>query len=197
MLLNMLKQFNWLDIFILIMIFRICYIAIKSGFTTELFKFLGTLTAIYLAMHYSVLIADYIHKQLPATDKVPLQFVDFLVLLFLAAAGYLLFVLIRTLSNHFIKIEAISTLNKWGGLILGGFRSVLLVSLISFTLVVSGIPYFMNSVKHSYLGPRLILVAPNTYTWIWTNIFSKFMTFENEGNIAENIKKELTQDEAR
>lgn len=191
MLLNTLKQFNWLDIFILIVIFRICYIAIKGGFTTEFFKFLGTITAIYLSMHYCVIIADYIIKLLPVEVKVPVRIIYSLVFLSLATLGYLLFLLLRKAFNNLVKIETVSVLNKWGGLILGGFRSVLLVSLISFTLIVSNIPYFKNSVKHSYLGSRLILVAPDTYTWIWTNIFSKFIPSEKEGRIVVNIKKEL------
>jgi uncharacterized membrane protein required for colicin V production len=191
MLLNMLKQFNWLDIFILITIFRICHIAIKGGFTTELFKFLGTITAIYLSMHYSVLIADYIRGSLPIEGKVSLELIDSLVFLSLAILGYFLFVLLRNAFNNFVKIETVSVLNKWGGLILGGFRSVLLVSLISFTLVISSIPYFKDSVGHSYLGSRLSIVAPNTYTWIWVSIFSKFIPSEKEGSIVVNIKKEL------
>lgn len=191
MLLNMLKQFNWLDIFILIMIFRICLIAVKGGFTTEFFKFLGTITAIFISMHYCILAADYIRGQLPIEGKVYLGLIDSLVFLSLAVLGYLLFVLLRNAFNNFVKIETVSALNKWGGLILGGFRSVLLVSLVSFTLVVSGIPYFKNSVKHSYLGTRLIFVAPDTYGWIWASIFSKFTPSEKEGSIVVNIKKEL------
>lgn len=191
MLLNTLRQFNWLDIFILIMIFRICYIAIKGGFTTEFFKFLGTITAIYLSMHYCITIADYIRGQLPVGSKIPLGFINSLVFLFLAISGYLLFVLLRNVFNNFIKMEAVSALNKWGGLILGGFRSVLLVSLISFTLLISGISYFKNSIKHSYLGSRLSLVAADTYTWIWASIFSKFIPSEKEGSIVIDTKKEL------
>jgi uncharacterized membrane protein required for colicin V production len=173
------------------MIFRVCYIAIKGGFTTELFKFLGILTAIYLSMHYCVFIADYIRGQLPIKSKITSGPLDSLVFIFLATLGYFLFVLLRNVFNNFVKMEAISALNKWGGLVLGMFRSVLLVSLISFVLVVSGIPYLKNSLMHSYLGPRLILAAPNTYNWIWTNIFSKFISAEKEGSIVANIKKEL------
>jgi len=191
MLLNTLKQFNWLDILILITIFRICYIAIKNGFTAEFFKILGTLTAIYISMHYCVLIADYIMKSLSFEEKAPLGIIYFLVFSSLAASGYLLFLLLRKTFNNFVKIEAVSALNKWGGLLLGAFRSILLVSLISFALVVSSIPYLKNSVQHSYLGSRLILAAPDTYTWIWVNISSKFMTSEKEGSIVINIKKEL------
>ncbi len=197
MLLNTLKQFNWLDIFILIVIFRICYIAIKGGFTTEFFKFLGTITAIYLSMHYCVLIVNLLMGWLPIDSKVSLKFIDSIVFVSLALLGYFLFVLLHNAFNNFVKIETVSALNKWGGLILGGFRSVLLASLISFTLVVSGIPYFKSSVKHSYLGQRLIFVAPNTYIWLWTSVFSKFIPSEKEGNIVVNINKELVKDEAR
>jgi uncharacterized membrane protein required for colicin V production len=173
------------------MIFRICYIATKGGFTSELFKFIGTITAIYLPMHYSILIADYVRKQLPIEGKFPQGYIDLMVFVFLSTAGYLFFVFLRKAFNNLVKIEAVSSLNKWGGLILGGLRSVLLVSLISFALVIPGTSYLKNSVKHSYLGIRVYFYAPDTYSWIFTNVFLKFMPSEKEGGIVLNVKKEL------
>ncbi|PIP18921.1 MAG: hypothetical protein COT38_01550 [Candidatus Omnitrophica bacterium CG08_land_8_20_14_0_20_41_16] len=191
MLLNTLKQFNWLDIFILIMIFRICYIALKAGFPIEVFKFLGSLTAIYVSMHYYTMLSDFIKSRIPIEENMPLEFIDFLVFLLLAISGYLLFVLLRSVFSHFIKIEAVSALNKWGGLILGLFRSILLVSLIFFTLAISSVSYLKDSVKRSYLGPRLFSIAPDTYAWAWNNLASKFINSEKQNNVVLEVKKEI------
>ncbi|HPL83073.1 MAG TPA: CvpA family protein [Candidatus Omnitrophota bacterium] len=191
MLLNTLKQFNWLDILILIVISRVCYIALKNGFTAEFFKIFGTLMAVYISMHYCVLLADYAIRVASFDAKASLEIIYFIFFVALASSGYLLFFLLRKAFDNFVKIETVSALNKWGGLILGALRSILLVSLIAFAMVVSSVPYFKNSVKNSYLGQRLVLAAPDTYTWAWENIFSKFMTSEKEGSIVINTKKEL------
>jgi len=189
MLLNMLKQLNWLDVCILLIIIRVIYIAIKGGFTTELFKFLGVICAIYLSMHYNVVLADFIRGKTPVEEKVPLAFLDFLVFLALAVSGNFIFVLLRNAVNNLIKIEAVSTLNKWGGLVLGGFRSVLLVSLLLFALVISSIPYLKKSVKNSYLGPRFFSAAVDTYGWIWNNLASKFAVSEKQNSAVLEIKE--------
>jgi len=191
MIFNMLKNFNWLDIGILIIIFRVLYIAIKNGFTTEFFKFLGVICAVYLSMHYNGAVADFIRARLPVEEKMPLEFLDFLVFLILAIAGNFVFVLLRNVVNNLIKIEAVSTLNKWGGLLLGALRSVLLVSLILFALVISSIPYLKNSVKDSYLGPKVFSTAVNTYSWIWNNVFSKFAPLEKQNSTVLEAEEEI------
>ncbi len=189
MVFNILKQFNWLDIVILLLIFRVIYISIKGGFTTELFKLLGIICAIYLAMHYYMAVADFIRGKLPVEEKVPLEFLDFLVFVVLAVLGNLFFVLLRNAVNNLIKIEAVSTLNKWGGLVLGGFRSILLVSLVLFSLVISSVPYLKNSARSSYFGPRILSTAVNTYTWVWGNISSKFASSEKQNSAVIEVKE--------
>jgi len=178
MLLNILNQINWVDIFVLILGVRICYIAVKNGFPVELFKLIGTIAAIYLSLHYYVALSGYIREWLSMGDRLPGDFLQFIVFLALAIAGYCVFMVLRSISYMFLKMEAVSTLNKWGSLILGIARAALLVSLIMFTFVVSSVGYFNDSVKASYTGKYLFMVAPGTYSWLWNNLVSKFAAGE-------------------
>ncbi len=178
MLLNILNQINWVDIFVLILGVRICYVAVKSGFPVELFKFIGTVTAVYLSLHYYVALSGYIEGWLSMGNRLPQDFLQFIVFLSLAAAGYYAFMVLRSIFYRFLKMEAVSTLNKWGSLILGLARAVVLVSLIMFTFVISSVSYFNNSVKASYTGKRFFMVAPDTYSWLWNNFVSKFAAGE-------------------
>ncbi len=52
MLLNIIKQLNWVDIFVLIVLLRTAYISRKAGLPREFFKLLGTVLAIYLSLHF-------------------------------------------------------------------------------------------------------------------------------------------------
>jgi uncharacterized membrane protein required for colicin V production len=191
MLLNTLKQFNWLDIFLLVLIFRICYIALKGGFTVELFKFLGSVVAIYVSMHYYVSLSDFLVQYLPIDKKTQLEFIYFIIFIILVFSAYMVFVLIRNAFNQLVKVEAVSTFNKWGGLILGAVRSILLSSLIVFSLAISNVSYLKDSVKHSYLGPRVFSFAPNTYFWIWNSVGSKFITFETQNDAVLKAQEEI------
>lgn len=155
----------------------------------EVFKLAGLLSAVYISMHYYITVADFIRGRLPLEEKVPLEFLDFLVFLILAGIGNLVFLLLRNAVNNLIKIEAVSALNRWGGLVLGGFRSVLLASLVMFSLLISSIPYLKNSVKASYFGPRVTSLSVNIYNWAWSSIFSKFISSEKLNSSAVEVKE--------
>jgi len=178
MLLDILKQLNWIDFLVIIILFRVCYIAFKSGLVAEFFKTLGTLSSIYLSLHYYTMLSDFVSKRFGLTN-IPLKFFDFLLFLSLAVLTYLFFVGLREVFSHFVKMEAVPQLNQWGGFILGLIRGFFLVSLIVFTLVISSINYLEKSVSDSYLGRRLFKVAPAAYSALWNGFFSKFMTKES------------------
>ncbi|MFA5096777.1 MAG: CvpA family protein [Candidatus Omnitrophota bacterium] len=175
MLLNILKQVNWVDIFILAVIIRTSAIAAKSGFPVELFKFLGTLAAVYFSLHYYTLLAGYAAEWLPLLSrKMPFAFLEFIVCVILAGAGYAVFILLRSIFYSFLKMEAVSTLNKWGGLALGIARGICLSSLLVFMMFISSISYLATSARTSYSGKRVFAVAPDTYSWLWENVGSRF-----------------------
>jgi len=190
-LLNVLKQFNWVDILFVILLIRICYVAIKNGFPVELFKFLGTVSAVYLSLHYYIIFPDYIVGRIGAKN-IPLEYLTFFSFVGLAILGYLIFILLSKVFSRFIQLEAVPNLNKWGSFILGIIRSFLLVSLIIFIFVIAPTAYFINSVNNSYSGKRLFKIAPTTYTWLWDSIMSKFRTQEKFNDAILKVQTSLT-----
>ncbi|MDD5120384.1 MAG: CvpA family protein [Candidatus Omnitrophica bacterium] len=178
MVFDIFRQTNFIDILIVILLFRICYIAAKQGLSVEIFKLCGIIFATYLSCHFYTSLSDIIQRSLP-TKRMPLEFADFIVFITLALIGYLAFVLIRSIFYRFLKLEAVPEINKFGGLILGVIRAYFFIGLLIFTLGISSVNYISGSVKHSYLGSRVFLVAPNTYRWLWDNIFSKFSAKED------------------
>jgi membrane protein required for colicin V production len=193
MLLDILKQINWVDIFLLILTLRVCFVAVKSGFLVELFKLAGTVAAVYLSLHYYISLAGYAVKWLSLEKVIPLDFLEFLIFLVLAIGGYFIFILLRSVFSRFLKMEAISALNKWGGLLLGIARAVLLSSLMILVLVLSNVKYFKKSVQESYLGQHLSVVAPDTYTWLWNSVVSKFSATEKYNGVIPSIKEEFSK----
>jgi uncharacterized membrane protein required for colicin V production len=192
MLLNIVSKLNWVDLFIIILLSRIGYIALKTGLSVEIFKLFGTLSAIYVSLHYYTSVSDYIRGIINKKD-VPLEFLDFLSFLVLAISSYLVFVALRSIFYRFIKMEAAPRLNKWGGLVLGLARGLLFAGLVVFALVISSITYLKNSVAGSYSGSRLFKVAPAAYSRLWNSIASRFMSGEKFNNTVTEVQENFLQ----
>jgi len=189
MIIDVIKQFNWFDIIIIILLLRVCYIAMNTGFTVEIFKLFGTLIAAYIGLHYYTSVTDFIDSRFTVTI-LPLEFIDFLSLLSLTILSYLMFFLLRISFSKLVKIETVSTLNRWGGLVLGIFRGILLASLVTFLMLISSVSYIRESAVKSYLGITFFEIAPNFYNATYNGLISKFSPQEksNEKNI-EEIRK--------
>ena len=131
----MLSRINWLDIFLAILLLRICYVSAASGLPQEIFKLLGTLCALYFSLHYYAATADFIAGRL-GWDGLSIEALDLSCLVFLAVAVYLLFVLLRLVFCRFIKMEAGEGLNKWGGLAAGLARGFFVVGIAVFAMAI-------------------------------------------------------------
>ena len=171
MLYNIVKQINWIDLFVLILLFRTCYVAVNTGVPIEIFKISGTLAAIYLSLSYFAPLGKFIHS-LPGFKNLSLVFWSFSSFVLLAIVGYSVFLLLRKFFSRLIKLDTVTDINKWGGLIIGFVRGLLLASLITVMLVVSGSDYLKACVKDSFSGRRVFKIAPAVYKAI--------STFKNE-----------------
>jgi len=192
MLLDIIKQFNWVDVVIILIIVRISLVAMKTGFLVEIFKFLGTVLAIYCSLHYYIALSDFIKIGL-GLQQVPLKFLDFMLAVILAVSGYLIFWGIRFGFDRFIKMETTPNISKAGGLLLGIIRGILSASLITLLLAISSVDYLQKSATSSFSGRRILNIAPNTYTWIWNSVTSHFMTDEKFNEIVPEVQKDLKQ----
>jgi uncharacterized membrane protein required for colicin V production len=187
MALYILKRFNWVDVFVLIILFRISYIAIKNGLSIELFKFLGALFAVYLSLHYYTVLADFVGNRLNLKNT----FREFLypsTCITFAILGYSVFALLRKIFARFIMMEAIPSLNKWGGFFLGIARFILSISLVMYFFIISPFGYLKHSTNNSFSSRYLLKVAPATYSSLWIGIISKFMTQEKFNQDVFRIK---------
>lgn len=181
-------QINWVDIFVVLLVVRVLLVAAKGGVATELFKLPGTAFSIYLALHYNVALATAIKGQFSGVRLAPVEFFDFLCLVFLAAVGYYTFALVRISFCRFVKLEALPRVNRWAGLILGTVRAVMFVGFMCYTLTVMQTEYFTAMVRESFFGRYAFSVAPGTYRWIWDNVTSRFMTGETYNPVVEEVE---------
>ncbi|MFA6216097.1 MAG: CvpA family protein [Candidatus Omnitrophota bacterium] len=177
MIFDTVRQFNWVDIVFVLILLRFCYIGLKNGFPSELFKFLGTMFSIYISLHYYAIVSDFLAARINL-KILPKEFLDCIIFVLLASASYLVFVVLRETFGRYLKMEAVPQLNKWGGCVVSFIRAFFLTSLVSFALLISSVAYLKNSVVNSYSGKPLYTMASSTYRWFWDGVMSKFMTHE-------------------
>ncbi|MCM8781298.1 MAG: CvpA family protein [Candidatus Omnitrophica bacterium] len=173
-------------------LFRVCYVALKTGLPIEFFKLSGTVVAVYLSSHYYTTLSALAVKHLIKGKQFLGGIFDFILFIILAAIGYGVFIILRMLFYRFIKMEATPKLNKFGGLVLGIARGILLASLLMFILVVSGLDYFKVSIGGSYLGRRIFKVVPETYSRLWNDLVSKIMINERLNDRVFTVQRDVS-----
>lgn len=186
---DVIKQFNWVDIVIIILAIRIWYIAFRGELPNELFRFLGVALATYLSLHYYTAASDILGQSAVKGGWISLEFLDFICFILLVAAGYMFFMLIGFMLKYVIKVQTINALNRWGALLIGIGRSALTIGLVCFAMQISSISYLTESVGYSYMGKKFFKVAPMTYTWMFESITSKFMAREKLNATVEETRK--------
>ncbi|MFH1441282.1 MAG: CvpA family protein [Candidatus Omnitrophota bacterium] len=192
MLSEILSQLNWVDFFIIIIMIRVVYVSAKTGFVIEFFKLVGIVFALYLSLHYYIITADILKQRVVNVENyIPLEFFDLLVFVFVLFISCAAFAVIRGVMCHFIKMEAVPMLSRWGAVVLGVARGILISSAIIFILLISTIKYLDNSARESYSGKRLFNVAVGTYSFIWDNFMSKLMPGESYNEQVSQIEADF------
>ena len=186
---KMLTQVNWMDILIVLVSVRIIYTGIKHGFIIEFFKLIGVFSALFITFHYYTGLA----KILEDHTAVPESFADFLCFGLLWAAVILAFKLIRDGLMLLFKVEAVSLVDQWGGLLLSILRGALTGSLILIFLQVSGMEYWKNNAKKSFFNPYLGGLSPEIYKATYDGMVSKFFPTEKLNLAVFKIKNEKSE----
>lgn len=170
--LETLAEFNWIDLVVLLLFLRMCFIGLRTGLIVELFKIFGLILAIYVSLHYFSQAGNFLNNLVPFLG---IKISDFLCFIILAGLSYATVVIIRESFRRMVKVEAVNVLDRWGGLALGLARGFLLISMVFIIFYFSGILYFVESVKKSYLGSRLVYTDVRLYEFIHKEIALKLV----------------------
>ena len=193
MILESLQHLNWVDLLYMVLFLRVMYISLNTGFSIEIFKFLGILCAVYVGLHYYTDLSDIFQNKSVQTEKSALQFIDLVCYIMLVVAGCLFFLLIRFAVTRYIKIDTVTGLNRWGGFLVGLVRGYLLIGLISYGLAASSIVYFKDMLRESLIGPSTFHIAPDAYRCMWNSVASKFAVNEKFNTAVNEVEKDFTE----
>ncbi|MDP8260043.1 MAG: CvpA family protein [Candidatus Gygaella obscura] len=163
-------RLNWVDICIVVLFVRLIFIGAKTGFPTELLKLIGLVSGSIISFHYYVSFGAWVNAKVNM-PKAPVEFVSYIVILVVSLFS---FVLIRNLILRLVHIEAVSTVNRWGGLLLSILRAVFLCSAIIIGMLIIDNDYLKRSIDTSFFSNKIAMSGPNTYRFTWNIVLSKF-----------------------
>lgn len=166
-----LAKFNWIDLLVLLLFLRTCATGSKSGLIAGLFKIAGLVASLYVSLHYFSQAGNYLAGLIPPLG---VPFSNFICFIILAILPYLSVATMRQTVMRLVKVEATSAIDRWGGLLLGFFIGVMMLSTLFIGFYASNVLYLKESVKKSYLGYRIAYANVKAYEFIFNGIVSKF-----------------------
>lgn len=157
---EIIQSINWLDIAILLLLIRGIYLGIKTGLTSELFRFIGTALSLTLAVYWYSQAADILIANLDLPTWLA-QFLCFTAITQLIGIifRYTLILLLKVLNIQFVP-----PLEKPGGGLVGLARAVIVSGTLVLMLGFFPSDYLKESIyEKSYSGSFLVEAMQRTY----------------------------------
>ena len=150
----MTKWPNWVDLIVITVIFRTCYVGFGRGLLAELLNLAGAVSVTVVSVNYAGLVTSVVRPWVSWADPTIAAFVIFVALFF----GLLVAVhrLVKFLTA-FIKWERLHWFIQGIGIALGALRGLWWSGFLLLVFVSSGVTYLKASVEErSIFGPRLV-----------------------------------------
>lgn len=186
------SRLNWVDIFVIIIVMRISYVAFHDGLSHQIFPLIGTIGTAVIALHYYHNIAVYIYQN---SVKLPIKALDFLSFILLLIGVGLIFKLLRALSDKIINVTWHPFVERAGGLLFGFMRSCIVASVILMILALMPLSYLQHSIRdRSLMGMHFLRIVPNIYG----KVSGLLPTFKVETHVVdrEDIVQKLAADKS-
>lgn len=187
---DIIAKFNWVDVLVIIILFRVSYVAFQDGLSHEIFPLIGAICTLVLSLHFYHSIAVGIQQNVVKLSVALLDFISFVLLI--VAIG-LIFKLLRVVVDKVIKVTWHPLVEKFGGLLVGIMRAAVVASVILTVLALMPFPYLQRSIRDRSLTAMYFLrIGPSVYG----KVSGALPTIKLESSSAdrEDIVKDLVED---
>lgn len=142
----------------------------------EFINFTGVLFATFFSIHYYLIVSARVKEHVDVKLSEPLfHFVIFFVIA-LVVMG--IFVVVRKGWLIVLKIETMSFVNKYGGILIAGLKGYLICSLVFLSMIISGNDIARYSARKSLSSLIMANTSVNIYGVCYSKIVKRF--FPNE-----------------
>lgn len=153
-------RINWVDILVVILLFRTSYIGARTGLSEEIFRIIGILLGLFLSMKYSSALGTLLNTNI----SLPQALVDSLTFFILILLSVLSLKLVSLGLTKIVKLAFAEAIDKWGGFVVGLFRGIMILSLLFTLFGITQVDYLVKSVEERSLsGLYIKQMASNVY----------------------------------
>ena len=188
---HILGSINWIDVAMLILLVRVIFIGAKSGFVTEFFKLSGVLSAVFIGLHYYLLLSAFVSKK----TNWPLEALEWVFFVLLVC---LMVLVVKFLRDSFLVLFKFETthagFNQWGAGVLSIARALLLASLIMYGILLTRVESLQRQVLTCVSHKLALKAASNTYSFLYHNFVGKIFIQEKFNEDVFNVISRSSMD---
>ena len=182
---DILARANWVDLLVVIAMLRIGYVAFEEGFSHEIFPLIAIICNLILSLRYYNKLAIILSKHM---FNLPMDLSAFISFTALVVGLGFIFRFIKAVLDKIIKITWHSTIEKFGGLIVGLVRASILISMILIIITLVPLSYLTWSVtERSLTGMYFLKIGPAIYAKV-----AVLLPAEGAAPTSDEILKRLT-----
>lgn len=176
MITHLIKSINWIDVAVFALFVWIVFVAVKNGFISELFKFLGVVVAVFVSLHYysswAAWLARKTHLTWSCWDLLVFAGLWFAVALFFKFIRNGILVLFKVETNH-------QGFDKYAAGVVGVARGILVSSMVIFLVLLVHYGPMTRMAFRSYSFKISGHAAVGTYSFLYNHLVDKLFMGEH------------------
>jgi uncharacterized membrane protein required for colicin V production len=184
MLTHLIKSINWIDAVLVLLFIRMIFVGVKNGFISELFKFIGVVTAVFVSLHYYSFLAAW----LALKTKISWDYWDLVIFAGLWFAVLFFFKFVREGILFLFKIETNHQgFDKYAAGVVAVGRGILVCSLTIFLILLTHNRPVTRMTLRSYSFKIAGHAAVSTYSFLYNNLIDKLFAGEHYNAAAPQV----------
>lgn len=169
---QILSKINWVDVFVVILMVRMSYVAFMDGLSHEIFPFFGTLIVFVLSLHYYARLGALISQNL---GNMPAEISNCLGFIILVVVFGVIVKFLKLILDRIVKVQWHPVIEKFGGLFVGILKAYLITAMVLTIIAMVPLSYLKWSIKDRSLTGKYVLMAG-------PEIYSKFKIFLSDNS---------------
>ena len=165
------NRVNWVDLFALILLLRICYVSSYIGVGKQILPLFLLAVMLPITMYNYREIAAFFVNRYSITPSY-CYFLSFAITVMVLSAGYRMIIRLSGVLFPVMQGEAIG-IEKLGGVLLGTARSLVIIGMLMIGLLLMPLNFIEDSVKNSYSAQFFVKADVQIYASIVNLVLRK------------------------
>jgi len=157
-----LSRINWVDVFVVILMARMSYVAFMDGLSHEIFPLIGSIVVFVLSLHYYKSLGDMISQGM---GNIPSEITNLLGFVILVVISGFVVKFLKIIIDKIVKVQWHPVIEKFGGLFAGIVKAYIITAIVLTMMALIPLSYLQWSIKdRSLTGKYVLMAGPEIYS---------------------------------